>query len=106
MTADALLQDLAQHATTNRENGDLLESLMVKFLSVDSQWSARFSKVTKWGEWEGGLLGAVEGGERLLVPGGGGAVVFPRHLGSTDARPFRAEMTPPFGLVAKRIMRF
>jgi predicted helicase len=52
-SVEALLEDLAAAATSERDKGDRFERLVCRFLMVDDRWAARFSNVFRWSDWPG-----------------------------------------------------
>ncbi len=52
-TFDDILEKIRRESKSETEKGKMFENLMVEFLSTDSVYSNRFSKVYKWASWPG-----------------------------------------------------
>ncbi len=52
-TFDDILEKIRRESKNEPEKGKMFEDLMVEFLSTDSVYSNRFSKVYKWSSWPG-----------------------------------------------------
>jgi len=52
-SVEALLEQLAAQATSERDKGDKFERLVRRWLTIDTQWASRFDQVFMWADWPG-----------------------------------------------------
>ena len=53
LSVEALLAELAASASSERDKGDKFERLVRRWLTIDTQWAARFCEVFMWADWPG-----------------------------------------------------
>jgi len=53
VSVEALLAELAASASSERDKGDKFERLIRRWLTIDTQWAARFDRVYMWADWPG-----------------------------------------------------
>ncbi|MEU8285533.1 type ISP restriction/modification enzyme [Micromonospora sp. NPDC048905] len=52
-TVHDVIKAIRDNSTTNRDRGTGFEELMLKYLSIDPQWTEQFSRVWMWADWPG-----------------------------------------------------